>query len=205
MMSEHLIYVRITGEPFLSRANAYQEAAQICHEAWDAFRIEKGADGIPGSYSGGLLFNRNAPEGWTKPKGKHGYSFPKRGHADVERIEALPKRPRTHEVFGDAVLHIVSYETDESTGSGTVSYQWEPYILWVGDDCYARIPDAKSAADNHYYRDKLGFRVTNGADTWTLPEGLERISEARLDLAIAQHNLAIEEADLARAALEEAA
>src|SRR5690606_5224594 len=106
----------------------------------------------------------------------------------------------TFDVFGDAVLHSVSYEYDGAHGSGAIGYQWEPYIMWVGEDCYARIPDAKAAADNHGYRDKPGFRITNGADTWTLPVGLERISEARLDLIIAQHNLAIEERRAAKAA-----
>lgn len=192
---EHLIYVKVTGEPFLSRANEYYDTYKACHEAWDAFKLEKGADGIPGIYRGGLLFDRAAPDGWTKPKGKYGYSSPKRGHVDVERIAALPKRPRTFDVFGDAVLHSVSYEYDGGTGSGRIGYQWEPHIFWVGEDCYARIPDARSAADNHYNCDKPGFRITNGADKWELPAGLERISEARLDLIIAQHNLAIEEAE----------
>lgn len=192
-MSEHLIYVRVTGEPFLSRAEAYNAECLKCHEAWEAFKSEKGADGIPGSYSGGLLFNRVAPDGWTKPKGKYGFSYPKRGHADNERIAALPTRPRTHDVFGDALLHHISYEYEDCTGSGSIGHQWEPHIFWVGDACFARIPDAKAAADNHYYKDKPGFRITNGAGTWSLPDGLERISEARLDLIIAQHNLAVEE------------
>jgi hypothetical protein len=194
MMADHLIYVKITGEPFLSRARAYREACFACHEAWEAFRKEKGADGIPGGYSGGLLFNRSSPDGWTKPKGKLGFSYPKRGHEDAARISALPSRPRTFDVFGDTVIHRISYETARGSGSGVISYQWEPYILWVGDEFYARIPDAKSAANEHPYRDEPGFRITNGASTWTLPEGLERVSEARVDLAIALHNLALEEA-----------
>jgi len=192
-VSDHLIYVKLTGEPFLSRAEAYNADCIACHEAWGTFKVEKGADGIPGSYSGGLLFNRSAPDGWTKPKGKYGFSSPKRGHADVARIESLPSRPRTFDIFGDAVMHSVSYEYEDCTGSGSIGHQWEPHIFWVGDDCYARIPDAKAAADNHYYKDKPGFRVTNGADKWELPSGLDRISEARLDLVIAQHNIAVEE------------
>lgn len=193
-MAGNLIYVKIVGEPFLTRAVAYRDACFACHEAWEAFRAEKGADGVPGSYSGGLLFNRSAPEGWTKPKGKYGYSSPKKGNADIERIAALPPRPRTFDVFGDSVLHSISYEYEGGSGSGVISSQWEPYVLWVGDDFYARIPDAKAAADSHCYRDRPGFKITNGADRWELTEGLDRISEARLDLAIAQHNLAIEEA-----------
>jgi hypothetical protein len=197
MASEYLIYIRVAGEPFLSRANAYAAACQACHLAWETFRLEKRADGIPGSYAGGLLFNRNAPEGWTKPKGKYGFSRPKTGHCDLATISALPSRPRSHEVFGDAVLYSISYEWDEGNGSGSIGYQWEPYVFWVGDDCYAHIPDAKRAADNHFYRDRSGFRITNGADKWELPEGLERISDAQMDLIIAQHNLAVEQANAA--------
>lgn len=186
---KHEMYVKIVGEPFLSKARAYRDDLQACADKWRSFMDEMGASGVPHCL-GGLNFDGAAPKGWTKPTRKNGFSRPKDGHPDNERIAALPKRPRTYEVFGDSIINDLSYKGQNGDrGSGGILFYWDgPWVGWAGDTFMACIPDAKAASDAHL-AEHPDHEITSGADKWVLPQGLEQISRAEHDLIIAQYKV----------------
>lgn len=145
---------------------------------------------------GGLLFEGcDAPQGWTKPARKHRWSKPKPGHPDEAIMAALPRKPRSRDVFGDTICENLNYEGPEGEwGGGCIGWFFDgPYVGWAGDTYFAVIPDAKKAADDHLAKHP-GHKITSGADTWTLPKGLIHISEAEQDLIVAEYKVAQERA-----------
>ncbi len=202
-MSDHSTYVRIDGEPFLSRAKAYREKRQAWHLAWSQFAASKGATGF--SQSGReLVFGKSPPpEGWTRPD-KHNLSHPKAKHADVadfERMRSEYPQPKTRDVYGDAVCFDAQYEDDEGKGSfglgGFGILLNGPHVGWAGDTFLGHIPDAESFVRD-YTAERPGRRIVGPAATWTLPAGLTRITDAEYALIFAQHKVE-EERQAARA------
>ncbi|MFA8415212.1 hypothetical protein ACEPTV_33755, partial [Burkholderia pseudomallei] len=120
-MADQTMYVRIVGEPFLSRAKAYREQLAALGDAWKPFVQERGGDGV--SVSGKALSFKNgkAPEGWTRPAGNAGMSHPKKGHPDIEALAHLREkspRPDSRDVFGDEIPLNLSWEA-EGGGRGS--------------------------------------------------------------------------------------
>lgn len=196
-MSAHRTYVRIEGEPFLSAAKEFRERIGARVEAYREFAVTRGAESIP-DHGHGLNFGgKAAPSGWTKPKGKLGYSAPKKGHADVVTLAELRKAyplPTNRDVFGDAICENLSYEgPGECWGGGGIGYLFGAMISWYGDTFYAIVADAEAAVRDHL-ASHPGSRITNGADTWRMPDGLKRLSDAEFRLAWAQHEVDEEKA-----------
>lgn len=192
-MSQYRMYVRIVGEPFLSRVKDYRAKMDKCVAAWREFANERGAASIPGGLSG-LNFSGKAPDGWTKPQRKHGWSRPKDGHPDAAIMAALPQKPSSYDALGDAIIDDLRHEgPNGSWGVGAIGHLFEgPIIGWAGDTYFAVIPDAKKAADDHLAAHP-NHKITNGADKWTLPPGLVHISEAEHDLIVAEYKVAREQ------------
>lgn len=194
-MSDEAMGVIIEGEPFLSRVRKYREEQRAAKIAWSEFALARGASRYhPGSI--GLCFDGKQPEGWTKPKGKNGFSAPKaKDHPDIVAMKALPGFPKATEIFGDAVVYDLSYSSPGG-GWGTGAIGWffnGPRIGWAGDTHFAWIPDARRAVREHlaiHPDDK----ITNGADKWSLPPGLREVSEAEIDLIVATFKVAQERA-----------
>ena len=198
-MSDYATYVRIDGEPFLSRAKAYREAKAAWHLAWGSFAESKGATGF--SLSGRqLVFGKGGPpEGWTKPD-RRNLSHPKARHpdlADFERMRADHPQPEARGVYGDAICLNASYEEDKGSGSfglgGFGIIINGPHVGWAGDIFLGHIPDAEAFvrdyAEKHPER-----RIVGPAATWVLPAGLTRITLAEYELIFAQHKVAQEQA-----------
>lgn len=193
-MSDHTTYVRIDGDPFLSRAKAYREKRQANLLAWSDACRAFGAIGIPSDLHG-LNFGPNSPpEGWLKPRGKVGWSQPKKGHPDEDLLAALREArplPSPYAVYGQAICENLNYEMpDGSTSHGGIGRMWRPHIGWAGDVFLGHIADAEAAVADLRERHPNAV-ILNGAATWTLPAGLTRISKAEYDLVFAQH--AVEE------------
>lgn len=184
------MYVRIDGEPFLSRVIAYRAEMKRVHEVVWKFAKARGAIGVPGGIWG-LQFERgNVPDGWKAPDRK-GYSKPKKGHPDIEALAALPRLPKSRDVFGDTLIYDLRHEGPEkdSWGVGCIGWFFEgPYIGWAGDIFFAVVPDAAKAAAEHLAQ-YPGSKITNGADTWKLPPGLTEISKAQHDLIVATYEV----------------
>ncbi len=195
-MSDHEMYVRIDGEPFLANARKYRDDQEACRVAWRAFAQAKGAVAISGGLTG-LIFSGKAPDGWKKPNRK-GWSRPVRGHPDEATINALPKEPRSYDVFGKTLCFDLNYKgADGSWGCGGIGgFFFGPRIGWAGDTFFAVIPDAKKAADDHL-AEHPDHVITSGADKWTLPNGLTRISKAEADLIVAQYTVEQQRAERA--------
>lgn len=193
-MSDHTTYVRIDGEPFLSRAKAYREKHTAWRKAWSDFAASKGATGH--STSGhALVFEKGKPpEGWKKPD-RNGFSRPKANHpdlADFERMRSEYPQPKTRDVYGDAVCFDAQYEDDEGKGSfalgGFGIVLNGPHVGWAGDTFLGHIPDAESFARD-YTAERPSRRIVGPAATWTLPAGLTRITDAEYALVFAQHKV----------------
>ena len=105
---------------------------------------------------------------------------------------ALPEAPRASDVFGKSLIFDLRYEGGDVVSGGQAI--GSPFFLltaeigWVGDTIFALIPHARRAADRFLERNP-GYRITNGCDTWEIPDGLREISEAEKDLLIAQHRV----------------
>lgn len=193
-MRNHTLYVRADSEPWISRLKKYRDELHACHDAWLGFAAKHGADQIPGGLSG-LIFSdrRKVPAGWKKPDRK-GWTRPKQGHPDEAEIDALPKEPSRWAALEGACICTLCYEGSDCSGSGAIgNLFWGPSIGWAGDTFLCILPDAKAAAADHLQKHP-DHRITNGCETWTLPDGLTRISEAEHDLIVAQFKVAHERA-----------
>lgn len=195
-MTTHATYVRIVGEPFLSRAQAYRKQHGVWCDAWGAFAKERGADGV-GLTGRHLSFKHtNPPEGWTRPIGKSRMSNPKKGHPDIEALAQLRERsprPDARAVFGDAVVYDVRWETanGDRGGGGIGGFGMVlngPWVGWVGDDYLGWVPDAEAAVRD-FLAEHPDRVIASPAAEWILPPGLIRITEAEYELILAQHKV----------------
>lgn len=200
-IGQHETFVRIVGEPYLSRAKAYKAAQTAAEEAWSKFSVDRNAS----HYSGhrtleSLTFvnPKTRPAGWGQPS-RRGRSFPNQtstaGRAELELIRALPQKPTPWDVFPESEI---PYQLNHrgpgkgDSGGGCFTNRPEPNVLWVGDDFYGLIGDVYSAAKEMKEKDPE-VTIEDGAETWAIPAGLTRISEARFDLAVATYKVAQEE------------
>lgn len=195
----HETFVRIEGEPFLSRAKAYREAREAWAHAWSAYAKRKGARSFAGT-GRHLGFKTGAqPNGWTKPQGKHGWSHPKKGQADEAEIQSMRQmwpEPDAGAVYGDAVLRVFQYETPDgrhgsfSIGSFGMVING-PWVGWIGDVYVGHVPDAEAAVRAHREKNPECI-VREPAAIWKMPDGLIPITEAEYELIFAQHKVAEE-------------
>lgn len=196
--SERAIVI-IEGEPFLSSAREFKEKSMAAREAWAAFAEERGARSfIEAPWSNRLVAlcfpSGKQPEGWTVPKGANRESRPKAKSADKAAFDALPSGPDPKAVFGDAITFSLCYEGPGCRGSiGIGGFFPQASIGWLGETIIAVIPHAKRAADLYLARNP-DRTITNGCDTWQMPDGLREISEAEYKLMAAQHRVAEERA-----------
>jgi len=200
-----IMYVLIDGDPFLSRVRAYRERRISVYRAVKALLDEVGADSISVGF-GALKFPPGkTPPGFKKPNGR-GFAAPRKDNAEMlAKLAALPRPPSGRDVIKDGdVPFQLSYADKDSPesnyGSGSIGFFWDgAKIGWVGDQYFAVIPDPAAAAARHLL-DHPNHVITNGCDTWAVPTGLTRVSEARIDLLVAQEKVRAEEAATTQAA-----
>lgn len=199
----NLVIVKIVGEPWLSRAKEYQAQLIAFRQSCRDFALSVGAvdapNGFPGSPPAGLIFTKinPPPKDWTKPT-KHGFSAPKKGSPAAQALAALPVKPSTGFIFGDAVIGNLSYDMPcGGWGSGGIAMMIETVSVgWIGDVFVARMPHAGRAAAEHLARHP-DHTIRYGAAEWQLPDGVVEISQAELDLLDAQHRVLAEKAEAA--------
>lgn len=191
-MSDHTTYIRIDGEPFLSRAKAYREKRQAWHLAWSETAQGFGAVGISSDLNGLNFGHKAPPDGWLKPRGPHGWSAPKKGHPDRQVLADLRAKsplPSEYEVYGNAICQNLNYELPDGSASfGAIGRLWRPHVGWAGDVFLGQIPDAEAAVAGLRSRHPDAV-ITNDAAEWRLPAGLTRITKAEYDLVFAQHKV----------------
>ncbi len=186
-MDGHQALVKIVGEPFRSRAAAYFRAYDAAFEAWAAFATRVGATSLTSPF-GGVGFDGRVPKGWVAV-GRNGGARPRKGSPEAAEMAALPRQPSGHDVFAKAVIYDLSYEGPDVRGSGAVGTMFfGPRLARAGEIWLAAIPHAGPAAAAHLARHP-DHRILNGADGWTVPEGLVEISQAEMDFIVAEHNL----------------
>ena len=205
-MREHTMYVRIVGEPFLSRAKAYREQHRVWCEVWGPFAKERGAEGVNARGTSLSFKRRNSPEGWTRPSGNAGMSNPKKGHPDLAvlaRLREEAPHPNARLVFGDEVPLNFSWETSDggkgSCGIGTMGLIINgPHCGWAGDAYLGWTADPAAAVRDHVARNP-DHRIVGPAAGWVLPDGLIRLTEAEYELVFAEHKVAEERAEASAA------
>lgn len=187
-MSDYKMYVRIEGEPFLSRVKEYREERhRVTKIVWD-FAKARGALEVSGGFAMKFPLGK-VPDGWKKPD-RRGWTRPKKGHPDASAVAELPRLPESKMVFGDALCFDLRWEgPDGSWGGGGIGYFFfGADICFCGDQYFAVIPDTNAAARDHL-KEYPDHKITSGADTWKLPGGLTRITKAEMDLAFAQFDV----------------
>lgn len=189
-MSDCSVFVKITGEPFRSRAEKFFAEFDAAIAAWWGFARKAGATSLSDPL-GCLGFEGRPPDGWTA-KSLNGRSRPKKSSALYAQFEALPKQPDSVAVFGDAVLYNLSYEGPDCSGSAALgNFFWGPGIERAGSVFVAAIPHAGRAAADHLAR-YPDHKIINGANGWIMPEGLVEISEAEKNFIFAEYRLRME-------------
>ena len=189
-MSDYSVFVKITGEPFLSRAEKFFAEFDAAAAVWWEFARKVGATSLSDPL-GCLGFEGRPPDGWTA-KSLNGRSRPKKSSALYAQFEALPKQPDSSAVFGDAVIYNLSYEGPDCSGSGSLgNFFWGPGIARAGSIYVAAIPHAGRAAAVYLAR-YPNHKITNGADGWTMPDGLVEISETEKTFIFAEYRLRME-------------
>lgn len=200
-IGRHEIYVRVVGDPYIARARAYKAALILAEETWSKFARDRGATHYSGMhYLETLTFVNSAarPKGWGRPN-RNGRSRPlptKEGKAESVEIHKLPQKPNPWDVFPEKEVpfQLNWRESKKSYGGGGFTNRWAPIVLWAGGAFYGLIPDVASAAREFLTAHPKGS-VEDGAEIWTIPAGLERISEARYEYEVAQYRLEREEAE----------
>lgn len=170
------------------------EQVKACRIAYSDFAQEYGAKQY--YHNSKKLYGlslRKAPDGWTKPK-KNGETYPKRGHADCDKIKNLPELPDQC----DAIFNItgvplcISYEGDGTSGSTCIGSPLNEcgFLYIQRHNLYAFwTPDVKK-----YLEDYSQYKITNGADKWEMKiDGVTPISQAKWDLLVAECKVKDEE------------
>jgi hypothetical protein len=107
-------------------------------------------------------------------------------------MAALPRQPLSREVFGKSVLYGLAYRGPGVRGSRAIGMPFfGPPMVRAGKIWIAEIPHAGRAAAAHLALHP-DHRIMDGADGWTVPEGLVEISRAERDLVLAEHRLRAE-------------
>ena len=187
------VYVIIEGEPFLSRAKDFKARSIAAKSAWRQYLCEIGAEqGYGHNELASVVFPRGkVPTGWTA-RDRKGRSRPKKGSEAEKKLAALPTLPQGREVFGDAIVEDLRYESDGGHGMGAIGQNfWGPFVGWMSDVFFGIVPHAGNAAKNHlaeYPKD----RIIGPAKGWTVPDGLREITKAEYELMLAEHNVKME-------------
>lgn len=195
----HSVYVRIEGEPFLSRAKAYREALFAWHAVWSEYAKGIGAVGIGGGLRSFSFKTGKHPDGWTKPTGAERMSHPKKGHSDeavVEKLRREHPRPKSSDVYGHSVVGNLTWDRpgygrgSQAIGGFGIILNG-PWVGWAGDTYLGHIPDAAAAAKAHL-AEHPGDVIAEPAASWKMPDGLIPITKAHYELILAQHKVAEE-------------
>lgn len=196
-------WVLIEGEPYLSRAVAFREEKARVTKTVNAFLKEVGAEAISHSFTLLRFPGWKQPEGFKAPD-KHGMCAPRKENKHmIDRLAALPRPPVGWSVIPyDEIPYQLTYADKDDPGRhgagmiGPPGAFWDGAdIGWAGDTYFARIPDWKAAAAAY----KLGhpndvFPDHNGMnpETFEIPAGLRKVSEAEIDLIVATEKVRIE-------------
>lgn len=186
-MKKYELFALVEGDPFLSRVKRYRKEKEDSQQAWYDFGKKIGAKhwvvGV------GFAFEGRVPSGWNAAQGRHKISTPKKKSVIFENFNALPKQPMPYDHFKNDFIYDVSYEGDSEKGSFGIGNFWlGPQVCWAGEKFFLVIPDARQAAHDHLSIHP-NHKIKNGSDTWELPAGLKKITEAEADLIVAQYRV----------------
>lgn len=181
-------YYRVTDGPMLDAIKQRISQMKKLREVALAFAEKHGASQVftsefPEIHISGLLFDGQAPEGWTKPK-KNGFSRPKRGtdaHAEIESLMTIPSDTAIVQEITNIPLGL-SYKGNGISGSTMLGHPAGPcdLLYWPKYDLYGFVaPDIA-----HYLKEYTDQRytITNGADKWSMDvPGVTQISKEEWD------------------------
>lgn len=182
------IIVKIIGEPFLLRVKEYRAGVDAARTQWREFGRSIGADKVIIPHGFVWLSAGRVPSGWTRVgSGKGRFWRPRKGTPEAQTLSALPREPNVNNVFEDAIKYNIKITHKGETRVEAVEGFWRgPTIGWIGEDVYfARIPHIGRFAAT-YKLIEPDCEIDEALVNWTIPDGLQELSEAEMDLMFAQ-------------------
>lgn len=193
-MSDSIYLLIESGEPLrmvkhhiAERDRVHTENVAMCNELGVT---ELQTDITDGSLIG-VVFRGDIPEGWTKPKGRGGVSYPKKGTDWAKRRTEQKgyESPSSAIIKAFNVPHSIHYTgEDGSEGWMRVGRMLrECGFLWLSEDGpYAMwVPDVAAAVRG---KEADGYTVKESGWVPNIP-GARVIMEEEWELLVAQHNL----------------
>lgn len=211
-MNEDQMYVVVNHGPLLDKVKEYRKTYTEAHEVISEWSRSVGACSYttyPGVGVVGCRFHDKPtkPSEWTSQR-SNGMRRPKKNSDTLKEMEALPVIPSSYQYLRDTFVFDIEYESkegipDDEQVSGSYAIvgrrMLEPSITWAGDNFFIIVPDMKKVLAEHVrsYPDTV---ITNGANTWVMPEGIEKVSQAYVEFIFAKHKLDKENAAEEKAA-----
>lgn len=206
------VFYKVTGGEPLAFCADYRERLIARRKVFHEYAKSKDAKGWTGAWGDffGLLYDRDAdrPKGLVaaKRKTKDGYTVWRphgkspEGKALSREFDELGREPRGHE-FSERfnIPESLRYKKSEMNYGSmrlTAIFPDSAFIGWTGEGdamtFWVVLPDIDGAI-----ADKTAEGYTCDPAGWTVPEGIERSTRARYDLAVAMATVAEEEAKAA--------
>lgn len=213
MKNEERAYFKVVGERPLAVWEDYRRRWLAHREALAAAADELGHPRIVEGFDGGIVAVARRDDGSLHPafnpskQARNGGHLRRQKGKTTEEKEAVQKLKEVNERLAalkpdpgsvakaEGFLHHLSY-TSEEGGSGWTTigghhYEWaQP--LWAGmsQPIVLYVPDAAAAIERLKARPDV---QSVDPESWAVPDGYERISKARYDLMVAQHQVELEE------------
>ena len=216
------IYAEATGAAEVAFMKAWLQRRLAALDAAMAFAKEVGAQHVlnPGAYNAPappqvLGFDvKPTDKAWCanrrRARDKFWRCYPSKtpdGLALRAKMDALPPFPcsREIEVFADLITDI-SYESDKGHGGGGVGWPFGEHFAYCGERYFLYFDNPFKAMAEWAQGTDESFRFTRPAEglNWRLGPGWKLLTKAEVDLAFAEHKVAVERAAGAACEMAEA-
>lgn len=185
------IYLIKSGH-LLEVIKSYIKAVDVCTQAYADYATKFGAGKyiVYGEKMSDISLS-TPPEGWTKPSGEHQATHPKKNAIGYEEMKNLPMLPDDQQLIIKHLKFPVTIHYRRPCTEGRMPLtkpQTCKFLYSTERDIYALcVPDIASALAE---LTASGAEITNGADTWVPPDGLEPISIEQFNLAVNKNKVA---------------
>lgn len=186
-MSTRIIYLRATSYRAIKALTDWRDTVDACHKVWKAYADKIGAR----TYLQIAVWERptcfsfhygKQPEGWTKTRGRHDVSMPKKTNKEAQaEIAALPEAISSDALAAQFGLPTAYTYTNGWSRIGTFWNTWQ--VGWTDQDLFLSGQDIREIVKEH--PDDPNFKFVDSTGEYPL-EDFELLTEAQAELLYAQ-------------------